>query len=311
MGGKIGFIIIIIIALGLGLYLYSSGAFVNGIKSFNTLISASSTLSFFNIGSSSIPHGPSAPIGLSMPEGTTIAPPSSGNGATTVNPADIPAGYTAAQISPYFQKVRIAGISAATPYNYGTITLDDEDYNSTSTIDVTGWEIKSSIGNEFVPQAVNLYDPTGLAPASDIFLKTGDTVYLYSTSAPFNLRLNECTGYMAHVADFVPALPQTCPSIPQSQLQSFSGVCQNYLSSLWGCQVPDMSSPQIPQTDYACMQYLENNFTYRSCFNQHSTDANFLGNQVWVWTGANIVNQYHSIVVLFDKNGLLVDRYSY
>jgi len=123
--------------------------------------------------------------------------------------------------------------------------------------------------------------------------------------------LNECTGYMAHVANFVPALPNTCPYIDQSQLQSFTGQCQQFIESVGQCQAPDMSSPQVPQADYACMQYLENNFTYRSCFNQHSADANFLSNQIWVWTGANIVDQYHNTILLLDKNGLLVDLYNY
>ena len=75
--------------------------------------------------------------------------------------------------------------------------------------------------------------------------------------------------------------------------------------------MPNMSSPQVPQADYSCMQYLESNFTYRSCFNEHSSDPNFLSNQVWAWTGSNIVGQYDSKVVLLDKNGLLVNTYNY
>ena len=58
-------------------------------------------------------------------------------------------------------------------------------------------------------------------------------------------------------------------------------------------------------------EYLENNFTYKSCFEAHDGDANFLSNQVWVWTGSNVVDQYHDTVQLLDKNGLLVDLYTY
>jgi hypothetical protein len=328
MGGKVLiFVIILIVALGVGLYLYNSKVLVSGIGDFSAFVSphaGSSTASTSGSSASATPSfwsflgvsgfspqivGPSIPPG--EPQTYLSAPPSDSSGANPINPADIPAGYTAAQLSPYFHEVRIGSISAATFYNYGTITLQDESYNSTGTIDVTGWMIKSNIGNEFVPQAVDLYDPTGLAPATDILMKDGDTVYLYSSSAPFNLRLNECTGYMAHVANFVPAVPNTCPYIDQSQIQSFTGQCQQFIQSIGQCQTPDMSSPQVPQNDYACMQYLENNFTYRSCFNAHSADANFLSNQVWVWTGANIVDQYHNTILLLDKNGLLVDLYNY
>ncbi|HUC31412.1 MAG TPA: hypothetical protein VMR99_01835 [Candidatus Paceibacterota bacterium] len=312
MGGKILLIIIIIIALGIGLYLYHSGAFVNGLKKFNSLISPSSTSSFFSLGSSTIAQGPSTPIGpppLQQQPTTGGTPPSA---TTTINPADIPAGYTAAQLSPYFHEVRLGGVSAGTFYYYGTITLDTSfNQNATGTIDISGWQIKSNDGGEYIPQAIDVYDPSGLTAPSDILMKNGDTVYLYSSTAPFNLRLNECIGYIGNVANFSPPLPLTCPYVDQSQIQNFTGACQDYILSLGQCQAPNMSSPQIPPTDYACQDYLENNFNYKSCFNAHAGDANFLSNQVWVWTGSNVVDQDHDTVKLLDRNGLLVDLYTY
>jgi len=32
---------------------------------------------------------------------------------------------------------------------------------------------------------------------------------------------------------------------------------------------------------------------------------------VWVWTGDNVVGQYHDTIQLLDRNGLLVDLYTY
>lgn len=327
MGAKIRFIIIVIVVLGIGLYLYSSGMLVKGLKQIDALIPTSSSTNFFTQGSSSLSSfwnslgfsgGSHVPVGPSLPpaQQTMIGAPASGVGgdnasAPTINPAEIPAGYTAAQLSPYFHDVQFGSVSAPSFYSYGTITLNDDNYNVTGTIDITGWQIKANNGNEYIPQAVNRYDPTGLTPESDIKVKAGDTVSIYSTSAPFNLRLNECIGYAAHVATFVPALPLTCPYINQSQLQQFSGACQNYLNTIGQCQTPALSGPQVPSNDYACMNYLKNNFTYRSCFNQHSADANFLSNQIWVWTGSSPVSQYHDTVRLLDKNGLLVDLYTY
>lgn len=321
MGGRIVFIIIVVVALGIGLYLYSSGAFVKGVSallpgasSSGSLGTASSTSgsfwSFLGI-SGHAPVGPSTPA---LPPTTISAPSSGGAGSgqtSSINPADIPAGFAAAQLSPYFQEVRLAGVSAGTSYYYGTITLSDDDYNSTGTIDITGWQIKSKDSGEYIPQAIDVYDPSGLTAPSDILMKIGDTVYLYSSSAPFNLRLNECVGYIANVADFVPALPLDCPQVDQSAIQNFTGACQEYIDTLGGCAQPDMSSPMIPRTDYACQDYLENNFNYKSCFEAHDGDANFLSDQVWVWTGSNVVDQYHDTVELLDRNGMLVDLYTY
>ncbi len=329
MGAKIRFIIIIIVALGVGLYLYRSSVFVNGVKGINVLLpvpsstrsSASHSFSLNSFWSLlGVSGGFHAPTSSSLPtsptQPTTISASSSGvlgsnTSAPAINPAEIPAGYTAAQLSPYFHDVQFGSVSAASFYSYGTITLNDDNYDSTGTIDITGWRIRSNNGDEYIPQAVDLYDPTGLTPESDINIKTGDTVSIYSSSAPFNLRLNKCIGYAAHVAKFVPALPLICPYINQSQLQQFSGACQNYLNTIGQCEAPVLSGPQVPTNDYACMNYLENNFTYRSCFDQHSADANFLINQVWVWTGSSPVNQYHDTVRLLDKKGLLVDIYTY
>jgi hypothetical protein len=307
MGGRIGFIFIMIIILGVCLFLYTSGIFTKGITGFNSLFAVSSSTSLFPSGGSSTVQGPSSPLGPPPPDQTTISTPSP---TSTINPANIPAGFTAAQLSPYFQEVRLGGVSAGSSYYYGTITLNAY-FNATGTIDITGWQIKSRNSGEYIPQAVDVYDPSGLAAESDIRMKSGDTTYLYSSSAPFNLRLNECIGYVAHVANFDPALPLSCPYVSSSQIDGFSGSCQNYIDTIGSCQQPDLSSPQIPRTDYACQQYLENNFTYKSCFTQHASDPNFLSNQVWVWTGSNGVDPYHDKVELLDRNGLLVDVYTY
>ena len=91
----------------------------------------------------------------------------------------------------------------------------------------------------------------------------------------------------------------------------FTGACTNYIYSLGTCQEPDLSNIQIPVNDYACRDYLEKNFNYQACFNTHRGDADFLLNQWWLWTGPSPLDQFHDTVRLFDKNGLLVDQYTY
>ncbi len=319
MGEKIWIIIIIIVALGIGFYLYSSGVAGHALGDFGSVLSFPSSTHLFGASSStstsfwsfnfSAPYVPTVPPGQSTITAPP-APPSLTN--NPVDPADIPAGFTAAQLSPYFQEVRFGDVSAGYYSYYGTISLyTNFPYNATGTIDVTGWQIKSKNSGEYIPQAVDVYDPSGLTPASDILMQSGDTVYLYSSSAPFNLRLNECIGYVANVAAFDPSLPLDCPQVDQSAIENFTGECQEYIDSIGNCQAPDMSSPQVPQTDYACQDYLENNFTYKSCFAAHAGDADFLSNQVWVWTGSNVLDRYHDTVELLDRNGLLVDIYTY
>ena len=46
-------------------------------------------------------------------------------------------------------------------------------------------------------------------------------------------------------------------------------------------------------------------------FEAHDADANFLSNQVWVWTGSNVVDNIMTPCELLDRNGLFVDLYTY
>lgn len=303
----IGFIFILLIVAGVGLYLYNSGPIGQGISYFRSTVPSYTGVK--------PPSGGGGSVGGSGNGGGTVIAPSS-NGTQTINPSEIPTGFSADQLSPYFHEVRFGGVSAGPPRvlgatGYGQITLNADFSNASTTVDMAGWQIKTNRGGEFIPQAVNVYDPLGLNPPTDIVLKDGDQLNLYSTSAPVNLRLNECIGYLPNRSQFNPELPQTCPYITSAGLQAFSGACQNYILSLNGCREPDLGSPQVPAYDYSCKQYLTDRFNYHWCFDAYFSDPHFLSNQVDVWTGSSPLDQYHDQVELLDRNGLLVDFYSY
>jgi hypothetical protein len=316
MASKILKVIFLLLVAGVMLYVLRSGIVGTSFQSLKSLSFGSSTN-----------NSAGGFFGYSIGGGTTNGNPSSGSGSaptaasgatSSINPADVPTGFTMNQLSPFFHEVRIGGTSYGGFGFYGQITLNADlpaGANSTSSppavIDVTNWQIKTKTSGEYIPQAVNLYDPSGLAAASDIQMRNGDNVYLYSSQGPFNLRLNKCIGYIAADNKTIPAIPAYCPYVDNSIIQNFTGACQNYVRSLSGCTVPDLNNLQIPFTDYACRDYLANNFNYHSCFDAHVGDGDFLSNQIWVWTGKNVVDQYHDQVELLDRNGLLVDVYKY
>jgi hypothetical protein len=309
MSNKIITVLFLFIIASILLYVLQSGIVGSSLQS---LKSAS-----FNNGSSSGASFLNArPSGNNNYSGNAGTPSNIGNTTGTVsvlsiNPADIPPGFSASLLSPHFHQIRFGGVSYGGYGYYGQITLSAYNLSTSAAVDVTGWQIKSKRGGEYIPQAVNVYDPSGLTPASDIALRGNDVVSLYSSSGPFNLRLNKCIGYIGKSNRTIPALPSNCPYPDRSAVQSFTGACQNYVDSIGGCSQPNLNDPRIPFNDYSCRNYLANNFTYRSCFDEHIGDADFLSNQIWVWTGSNVVDQYHDQVQLLDKNGLLVDVYSY
>lgn len=301
MGSKVGALFLLVIALGVGLYVYNSGFVGKGLTSLEALAPHPS--------SSTAPSNPYVPPQGSggAGGGAVIAP----TPTSSINPYEIPAGFTVDQLSPYFHQVRFGGMYAGSYYSPGQITLYSYPAGGVTSIDVTGWQIKANRGGEYIPQAVNVYDPLGLSAATDIRLAAGDYLYIYSTSAPVNLRLNKCIGYLPNKAQFNPQLPQTCPYVDRSGIQSFTGACQNYVMSLGSCQLPDLSDPRIPTNDYNCRQYLSNNFSYKACFDAHQGDTDFLSREVRVWMGANPIDPSHDAVQLLDRKGLLVDLYTY
>jgi hypothetical protein len=342
--GKVGGIILLVVALGIALYFVQSGgaaklgsAFKPPATATSTVASTSSTGASTKTASTTASSTnpfviflnelfhPIAPVGPTIPqggsnygsggevytEGSGSNGSGSGNGGSgnsAIPPSEIPPGLTAAQLSPYFHDVNFATVGTAEIelYTY-------ENYNEpTTTIDITGWEIKTNHGGEYIPQAVNIYDPDAAPVLSDIILTSSqdDEVYFYASSAPQNVRINSCMGYLNQTNQFNPSLPDNCPPVSTTAISSFSGACQNYIESL-DCNPVNMSNPNIPRNDYACQQYLENNFTYDSCITNHSHDSNFLSNEWYIWMGSTPLDEYHDNVELLDKNGLVVDTYSY
>ena len=227
----------------------------------------------------------------------------------------IPSGFTRNQLSLYFQKITIS--SAYTSF-FGSYPSEIKLYSSLpkdEEINITGWRLKSNHGEIIIPQAVDIYEPSGLAPEEDIVISGNSSVSIYSSKSPINrnFRINKCIGHLENTYNFNPTLPQSCPSIPRSEIAYLSGQCQSYILSLWGCKLPDVSFyNSLPGNDEgnACRAFLST-INWNSCFQKHYADLDFLSNEWRIWINQNILDSQHDTVRLFDAQGLLVyeDRY--
>lgn len=233
--------------------------------------------------------------------------------------SQIPPGYTIAQLSPYFKKVRISSAYASNYSGYPTQFDLYSSFSNGEKIDITGWDIATNHGSLRIPQAVNDYDFSNLSPQQDIVLSSNSHVYFYSNKSPINVnfRLNKCIGYLENNYVFNPALPRNCPTINRSQVSYLAGYCQNYIFSLGSCAVPSIAKyNSFPGNEEgnACRQFL-GNISANNCYRDHRNDSDFLSSEwrVWFnWTGINnILDSAHDRVRLFDENGLLVDQYIY
>ena len=247
---------------------------------------------------------------IASPQSSTSNPVANYYGALDIKPSDIPAGFSIRDISPYFGKIRLSA-SPGSSGSYSQISLTSSLPSSGGPLNITGWLLRGNRGSQYIPQAVSVYDPSGLAPQSDIYFKNGDTLKIYSTSSGIgvNIRMNKCIGYLANSNKFNPSLSFDCPRVNRSEIVNFTSQCQNYILSLNSCQMP-ASNPPIPFNDYSCASYL-NNLNYGGCFSKHRNDYDFFSNQWVAWSSSHFLDFQHDRLLLFDKQGLLVAEYNY
>jgi len=134
MAGKVIMVVILILVVAFGIFIYQVAAHP---KSFGlpSWLGVNGSSSAFNFTLSS-PHGAQGPQGLpsvpqvqptsqTSPAQTVITSPASSS-VPVIDPSQIPAGFTLAQLSPYFHQVRFENISAGSPIfmdrSFSTIT---------------------------------------------------------------------------------------------------------------------------------------------------------------------------------------------
>ena len=237
--------------------------------------------------------------------------------AETIPDYLIPEGLTWADLSPYFNKVRISSAYysyfAGSPSEirlYAYLPQGEK-------VNVSGWRIKSNRRELTIPQAIEVYESTGLSPEGDIVISGNASLTIYSNVSPLgkNLRLNRCIGYLENVQKLTSIFPPNCPApYSQGEIAALSGTCQSYILSLGSCRLPDVSLyNSFPGTDEGnlCRQFLSR-INYGSCYSKYRFDADFLSGEWRIWVNENILlDQEHDRLRLFDKQGLLVSQYSY
>ncbi|MEK7195313.1 MAG: hypothetical protein AAB655_01310 [Patescibacteria group bacterium] len=306
MGGKVITILLMVVFLGAGLYFVRSGTIGKltsfGLRPFSTSTVATSGGGFVSTST----YWPQTTPYVKPPQQVFLPATT-----TKINSYDIPKGFTEADLSPYFKKISIGSLSPGSIYSYGTVSLKTS-FSTNEAINVTGWVLRANRGSQIIPRAVDIYDPSGLAPERDIFLRKYDYLYIYSTTSAIgkNLRLNKCVGYLENYNKFTPSLPRSCPYVNRSEISYLSGKCQDYILSLGGCRLP-ASSPPIPATDYdACRAYLDT-INYKGCFDKYRVDADFFSHEYRAWSGSRFLDERHDKVLLLDRDGLLVDLREY
>ncbi len=226
---------------------------------------------------------------------------------------DIPAGFTAADLSPYWQKVTISNAktsrSTRPTLNPDSVTLKNN--AGGASVSISGWQVKSNKDGITIAKGVRLYHsvPT---PLENIELRKGETAVIYTNNNPLatNFLTNKCTGYLATGYPFNPPLPLSCARPPKSDIETFTGTCQDYILHLKTCESGDPGVVQAAR-DASCRSYIASTLNYDGCVKRYQNDVNFYGKEWRIWVGKSFLDPLHDRVLLLDSNGKLVDSYSY
>ena len=227
--------------------------------------------------------------------------------------------------SPAFWTFQI-GVS---PY-YGDVEIDDVSYdeddfeddylvienNGDESIDMGDWTIKTNNETAAIPQAIHkLRHPLSANTPADIELASDDEIIVSLGLSPQgeNFRVNKCTGYLDQYKQFEPSLDEDCPELDESEYSHLKSACREFINDLDKCEIPDYSDNYAIGSDSECTGFLNDEFNYSKCYEDHEQEADFFGDEWRVFLGKSIdiFNNNGDTIILRDAGGLVVDEYSY
>jgi len=228
-----------------------------------------------------------------------------------------PLGFVESQLSPFYKQVRISGVNPPDYFGDTNSEITISTDNLKSPVLVTGWIIRANLGGSVeIPRAISDFSPYGVNRESDIILKPGEYIRMYSWKSANgkNFRLNKCMGFLNQQISFSPSLPEECPSIAQDKrIITFTGACQDFLRSLPSCKLPsanDLNRYTGPN-DVECRR-IADQYTFGNCYDTNREKPDFFSKEWRTWlNGGMQFDPKHDRLILYDKQGLVVDEYIY
>ncbi|MBI1754727.1 hypothetical protein HY250_01415 [Candidatus Azambacteria bacterium] len=217
------------------------------------------------------------------------------------------------KISPYFGKISLSGSPRATDPLQEQITLASIGANDP--IAIGGWMLGSerrNTGFAIPSEAYEISNQPLYEYKVPLMLTSKSKIILYSGVSPsgVNFRLNKCVGYLNTYYKFTPALPNMCPQTNQDEVKRLSTYCQKVIAGLSSCKEANAGDPLL---DTECHDYVKERFSYSQCVERNHTYYDFLLDEwrVYMNQSKEIWPNDSDAIILRDKDGLLVARFSY
>ena len=200
------------------------------------------------------------------------------------------------------------------------VSLEVHDQSTTTKINITGWTIKSlpSGTTVTIPKGAELYFTESQNVSSDVYVRSGDVVYILTGHSPINFgfKTNKCSGYTAQFQNFTPNVGLNCPA-PRNEDQSSipkinsNDECLDYIESMPICMIPTQNLPV--SFTYECKRFIETKVGYNQCINLHKEDNDFYRPEWHLYLNRNTTlwKTKREDIVLIDNTGKIVSEIKY
>lgn len=221
--------------------------------------------------------------------------------------------------SKYYNQVQIQYINRSDNPSYEYVAIKFND-SATTTIDVTGWQLKSlSSGSSVtIPKGTQLFFANTPNYEEDIVLIPGDLVYLVTGVSPngSSFRVNKCSGYLSQFQTFIPYLSTNCPAPRNEDLSSIPKIkvnydCLDYIQYFPSCRIQTTSLPI--NWSYECTDFIYKKINYPSCVDAHKNEKDFYQKEwrVYLKRSESVWEYRRENVVLYDNQGKVVSSIQY
>lgn len=192
--------------------------------------------------------------------------------------------------------------------------------NAKTPINVTGWTLKSKSSGQSVtiPKGTYLFFTGTVNTKEDIYLNSGDTLYLVTGISPngSSFKANKCSGYLNQFQTFTPYISTNCPIPRNEDLSSIpktvnNDACLDYIDNFPGCRIQTETLPA--NWSYECTNFIYNKINYPSCVNTHKGDKDFYLKEwrVYLKRSERVWKDRREEIILYDNSGKIVDALSY
>jgi len=224
--------------------------------------------------------------------------------------------------SPLVGQVRIvsgggvAGATVSTEY----LAISAETSN-TAPINLRGWSLQSAYSGirAYIPIAASPFLLGTVNSAGYVLLEPGQSVILNSGFSPVGVsfRENICSGYLAQMQNFTPALPSSCPDpaliLPMTadNLKAYGQACFDFIPAIPQCETPLNNIP--PSVSANCRALAQDNLSYNGCVQRNRYSSSFAGNvwRIYLNSMGKLWQPGHDIIRLLDSEGRTVDVMTY